>query len=64
MIGLYRLVIWFNKMKVNLDNLELGPHQDEEEEEDQGGVQEERQAKQPFVKRRLETIIEIDEDSG
>ena len=93
MIGLYRLIIWyrkkkrfFNKMKVHLDNMELGPvmrpsaaqlqpvHQDEEEEEErggfreeaeeQGGVQEERRAKQPFVKRRLETIIEIEEDSG
>ena len=102
-MGLYKLIIWyrkkkrfFNKMKVKLDNMELGPvmrpsaaqlqpvHQDEEEEEERGGfreeaeeqggvqeereerrgVREERQAKQPLVKRRLETIIEIEEDSG
>ena len=84
MIGLYRLVTWyrrkkilFNKVKVNLDNIELGPitrpsasleqpftQDEEEEEEERDGVWEERQAKQLFVKRSLETIFEIEEDSS
>ena len=54
MIGLYRLIIWykrkkrfFNKLKVNLDNMELGPvirpcaaqlDKVEEEEEEPSGV--------------------------
>ena len=79
MIGLYRLVTWyrrkkrlFNKVKVNLDNMELGLitrpsaslEQPVTQEEERDGVLEERQAKQLFVKRSLETIFEIEEDSS